>query len=399
MIQINSLKKDTLAQADLCVKCGLCSAQCPTYRLDGSENESPRGRIALAQALASNQLKNTKLVATHVNNCLVCQRCEKICPSGVNYSNIIANSRAMLGHSKFSEKTIGWISKRTHKDWKIIAKITRLLQKTGALRLLPIVSVSPIPPAVHQQTTAIKTPEKANRVSLFTGCTSHILDGENIADALKLLKLCGYAVSVPTNQVCCGALPKHKGLLDTARQCEKNNVDAFDTTRSAIIFLASACGATLKKYRNPEINSQSININHFLNQQNALAKLTFTTSNKRILVHEPCTEKNALTESNQSHTLLSHIPGIELISFKDNSGCCGAGGDYMITHRQNAQAIRQPLIQAISRIKPDVIVTSNYTCGIHIRNGLNDTPRKKLDIPVMHPIQLLLQHIAKEQQG
>ena len=55
-----SLNSEILSGADQCVKCGLCHPGCPTYVLSLNENESPRGRIALMQALASGQLEPSR---------------------------------------------------------------------------------------------------------------------------------------------------------------------------------------------------------------------------------------------------------------------------------------------------------------------------------------------------
>ncbi|MDH3325515.1 MAG: (Fe-S)-binding protein, partial [Gammaproteobacteria bacterium] len=117
----------------------------------------------------------------------------------------------------------------------------------------------------------------------------------------------------------------------------------------------------------------------------------FKATNKRVLVHAPCTEKNALKERGSVEQLLSHLPNTEIISLKESTGCCGAAGDYMINNASMANKIRLPLISDIETINPDIIVTSNYTCGIHIKNGLLE---KNLDIPVLHPIRLLLKYIS-----
>src|SRR5690349_23738306 len=82
--------------ADQCVMCGLCLPHCPTYRISLDEAESPRGRIALARWIASGRLAPDRAALRHLDQCLACLSCEKVCPSEVRYGEIITRTRAML---------------------------------------------------------------------------------------------------------------------------------------------------------------------------------------------------------------------------------------------------------------------------------------------------------------
>src|SRR6478736_5211320 len=82
------------ALADRCVQCGLCLPHCPTYRLDASETESPRGRIAYMKALATGRIAPDAAGDRHLDHCLGCRRCEAACPAGVEYEALLTGSRA-----------------------------------------------------------------------------------------------------------------------------------------------------------------------------------------------------------------------------------------------------------------------------------------------------------------
>ena len=100
--------REPLPGADLCVHCGFCLQACPTYLTLDDENDSPRGRIVLMQALAKGMLSSADdAVATHLDQCLGCRACETVCPSGVPYGQLLEATRAAMA----TVRPIPWTSR------------------------------------------------------------------------------------------------------------------------------------------------------------------------------------------------------------------------------------------------------------------------------------------------
>ena len=79
-----------------CVHCGLCLEACPTYRVLGTETDSPRGRIYLMRAYAEGTLQDPNSIRPHLARCLDCRACESVCPSGVRYGEILETVRSEM---------------------------------------------------------------------------------------------------------------------------------------------------------------------------------------------------------------------------------------------------------------------------------------------------------------
>ncbi|MGH8147893.1 MAG: 4Fe-4S dicluster domain-containing protein, partial [Rhodanobacteraceae bacterium] len=95
-MDIASTRDHITELADACVKCGLCLPYCPTYTLDRVETESPRGRIALSRHAVDGSLALEPGALLHLDHCLGCMACQRVCPVPVQYAELLTAYRATL---------------------------------------------------------------------------------------------------------------------------------------------------------------------------------------------------------------------------------------------------------------------------------------------------------------
>ena len=387
-----------LEDSDLCVLCGMCVPQCPTYKIYQQESESPRGRISLIQAYARGELSTSQKLLEHLDHCLGCMACQAICPSKVPYARLIDQAKQQLyietpppgrirnllkntlkasGLSHYQALFTGY--KKSGLAWMVNKTSAWLPDSTrSALELAQQVQAGHLAPFYPSEITA-----KA-QLGLFTGCMGNIFDIQTLTSSIRLLNHFGYDVHVPEQQYCCGALHQHNGQMEQAQLLARNNDELFSRLNiEALIYSSNGCGSQLQQQLQ-EI--QSYDILDFLIKYSDIQASDFQPLPARVVIHESCSSQNVLKKTGLAQRLLSLIPELELISIQDSSTCCGAGGSHQLQFPELSQQLLAPKLEQLTDKQPGYLVSDNLGCSLHIQAGLK---RKGLSIEVLHPVSLL----------
>lgn len=416
-----------LSLADQCVKCGLCLPQCPTYNLSANENESPRGRIALIQGWLGGQLEATEKLTQHLDRCLLCRRCERICPSQVPYGEImdqsrirlkdealrhgsqltrgaalkktiVQNSLKLIINKKFSTPFISllWILQKSQLFF--IAEKSGLLQLFGLKRLSSFLPKLEVPLRPKDFYPSLMNPAQGT-VALFTGCLSNNIDANTVKASISLLNKTGFNVFVPKQQTCCGALHMHEGDEAEALTFAGKNIAVFNEFKiSNIISLVSGCTSQLREFS--QLNTQLAfdaevkDIVEFLAEIKWPDNIRFRTNNQALAVQIPCSLQNILRADDKLLSLLHKIPGIKVSPETIYNKCCGAAGAYFLNQPVISQQLQHSALEHLGQSHPDTIISNNIGCALQLKAGLK---LKKQNIDVIHPVLLLDQHTQLSQ--
>ncbi|HFD80794.1 MAG TPA: (Fe-S)-binding protein [Gammaproteobacteria bacterium] len=405
----HDLPQTDLADADRCVKCGLCLPHCPTFALSGNEADSPRGRISLMQGIARSEAITPGLFV-HIDRCLQCGACEAMCPSRVPFTRLMDATRTRLEPAR-KRSVLGRLGRRlglglvaSPRRTALLGRSLRLYQRLGLQRLA---GALPLPatlrrlnrllpePTGNSPSPAVATGEEGEEVTLFRGCAGSLFDHQTLEAAQQLLQRLGYRVRIPEGQGCCGALHQHNGDPAGAERLATANRRAFGNDDAPVLVTSSACAAQLHDYgelcEQPDATAFANRVNeilHFLaNRELPLAPLPET----RVALLVPCSHRNQLKQAQDIPALLGRIPGLEVLTVNPDGGCCGAAGSYMLTEPEFSGRLRDGMVERVAASSARILVTTNIGCSLQLRSGLKE---RGLDIEVLHPVVLLLRSVT-----
>jgi glycolate dehydrogenase iron-sulfur subunit len=383
--------------ADACVKCGLCLPYCPTYALDRVETESPRGRIALARHAADGSLASAPDLRLHLDHCLGCMGCQRACPVPVHYGELLTAFRAELPPARPRPRALlrgltrpGWLRfgaalarASAARFW--LPPLARRLPHGSALRA----AISLLPALPAPRAGVSPPPARApvrGKIALFGGCIQSVFERDAQDAAARLLAMTGHEV-VRIESACCGALAAHTGDSRSAAAKAARVRAVFAACGSDILLTATpGCLGTL---REDLPNAQVHDAMAFLDLHGDA--LRFRPLARRAALHLPCTQVNVARADGAVQRLLARIPQLDITALPTQGMCCGAAGSHMLEFPERAAALRGRLFERLPQPAPDLLLTANIGCRLHLGAGLHE---RGTPLDIQHPLTLLAQQLA-----
>ena len=385
-----------------CVHCGFCLPACPTYRVEGNELDSPRGRIYLVKQLveAGPVGETTRL---HLDRCLTCRACETACPSGVQYGRIIDLGRELV-EERLSrpamERAVRFAMTEALGRREVFAALLRI---GGWLRpFVPESLRAKLPRPAPALVRARARSNHVRRVVLLEGCVQPGLAPQINAATARVLDRLGVSVVRARDENCCGALAHHLGRTGKALEQARRNVIAcaslLDAGAEYVVSTASACGLMVKDYGRllagdstlaeaaRQVSSATRDLSEVVTAADLERAGLAPGPGPRVAWQSPCTLQHGQRITGRVEALLV-AAGYRLGPVSGSTLCCGSAGTYSVLQPELSRELRRRKLESLTAGQPDLIATANIGCLSH----LGETS----PVPVRHWIELVDEALAR----
>jgi glycolate oxidase iron-sulfur subunit len=395
-----------------CVHCGLCLDTCPTYRVLGTEADSPRGRIYLMEAIGRGELELDDDAALHLSRCLGCLACESACPSGVSFGRRIEQFRPKLAERTDSGARWKTLARRVYSNSNAVdagLRVAETLDRAGfgAFRR-KVPGLGLLPAAAPEKANAEISPLRRSRthqplrprarVALLTGCVGDRLAPGINRDTVEVLQRNSIEVVEVDGQRCCGALPMHAGLTADASALASATARAFaESDVDFVVTTAAGCGAMMRDYAHVLAGSDDEQAARELAGRSRdicelLVELGFDKPEKPLEVggsvayHDACHLLHARGIAAAPRAVCEAALGRPPVDLGENAICCGSAGSYNLDHPAISEELGARKATLARERGATMVAVGNVGCLLQISRSL---ALAGLEVPVRHPVELL----------
>ena len=373
-----------------CIRCGLCLATCPTYRVTLSETDSPRGRVALLRALAEGKLEAGEDLSAKYYGCLLCASCANICPSGVPLEDILQAARDDMSHHKLEPEALQRLG-------QTIAEHHNISGEDNAGRLIWAENLAEAPTGVEPRETA--------EVVYFIGCVGSFFPRsyrlpQTMVQLLDKAEI-DYAV-LGGEEWCCGYPLLINGELDKAGELIRHNLEKVrELQAKKVVFTCPSClhiwDHVYREAVEGELGVELLHATELLEDLVDEGRFRFREMPpQRVTYHDPCDLGRKEGIYDAPRRVLKAIPGVELVEMRDNrenSHCCGGGGNLETFDSDLARSVSDLRLEQVREVEAQVVASACQQCE---RTLTEAARRNRTRVRVMDVAELVLQALEEE---
>jgi Fe-S oxidoreductase len=347
--------------ASKCVKCNYCSV-CPTYRVDGWESVSPRGKIQILRDLTGKNYKLDAKIVKDFYKCSVCGLCEVKCMVDLPLIDFWEEVRAELVKNGYAPLSV-------HK--KLRDATYRDFNPYGGLQ------------EERGEWLEVETSEDSE-VLYFAGCTASFRLQNLAKSTTELLEKLGVKFQYAgKDEVCCGSPFIRTGQLDIAERLFEKNFKTWQKMGiKKIITSCPGCFRTIAKdypkFAEKRGYKFDIEVMHTISLLDEKMNNMKGDAGIAATYHDPCHLGRHMGIYEEPRRVIRKL-GIKLIEMERNREealCCGAGGGLRSQFKEISFEIGRERVEEAMKTGTEYLITCCPFCEYHLSKSANKLGNK-----------------------
>lgn len=320
----------TEVQTHACSSCGVCISVCQMSYAAGIHD--------IQSAYFIKGLRNDRDISAITSNCLMCGRCEEVCPVGIE-----------LGPMRLIERRQGERDDRRLR----FAERYQLTRKRNSIDREPTQSYG-----------YLEREEPGNAdVLFFAGCMTHLTPSVIVA-MKKIMESAGvrYRFMDEKGGVCCGRPLMLSGRDKEARELINHNSDII--WKSGARILVTSCPICYKVFRESYyLEARVMHHSEFINLLIEEGSLRLGYLHRRVVYHDPCELGRGSGLYDEPRTVIRYVAELQSAAQEGNmSLCCGGSlGNMTISSGKRAD-IAADAARTLTVDLPDELITACPLC-------------------------------------